>query len=138
SPAARLGAAPTSATSAREAERSARAGVCGARFRAMLVPEQIAGRSRLDFPRDRERQLSRQTIYDWIDQPQQRELWRPLLRLGQRRKRPESSRLPGGVSIAGRPGVVDQRRRFGDWEGDTIVGRGQRGGLVSLVERKSG
>jgi transposase, IS30 family len=101
-------------------------------------PEQIAGRSQLDFPRDKERQLSRQTIYDWIDQPQRREIWRPLLRLAQRRKRPESSRLPGGVSITGRPAVVDQRLRFGDWEGDTIVGRGQRGGLVSLVERKSG
>ena len=101
-------------------------------------PEQIAGRSRLDFPRDPERQLSRQTIYDWIDQPPHRETWRPLLRLAQRRKRPESSRLPGGVSIAGRPEVVAQRRRFGDWEGDTIVGCGHRGGLVSLVERKSG
>jgi IS30 family transposase len=101
-------------------------------------PEQIAGRSRLDFPRDRERQLSRQTIYDWIDQPRQRETWRPLLRLARRRKRPKSSRLPGGVSIAGRPRVVDQRLRFGDWEGDTIVGRAQRGGLLSLVERKSG
>jgi transposase, IS30 family len=101
-------------------------------------PDQIAGRSRRDFPRDRQRQLSRQTIYDWIDQPQQRETWRPLLRLERRRKRPESSRLPGGVSIAGRPRIVDRRRRYGDWEGDTIVGRGHRGGLVSLVERKSG
>lgn len=101
-------------------------------------PDQIAGRSRRDFPRDAQRQLSRQTIYTWIDQPQQRETWRPLLRLERRRKRPESSRLPGGVSIEGRPRVVDQRRRFGDWEGDTIVGRGHRGGLVSLVERKSG
>jgi transposase, IS30 family len=101
-------------------------------------PDQIAGRSRRDFPRDRQRQLSRQTIYDWIDQPQQRQTWRPLLRFDQRRKRPESSRLPGGVSIEGRPRIVDQRRRFGDWEGDTIVGRGHRGGLVSLVERKSG
>lgn len=101
-------------------------------------PDQIAGRSRRDFPRDRQLQLSRQTIYDWIDQPNQRQTWRPLLRFSQRRKRPESSRLPGGVSIAGRPRVVDRRRRFGDWEGDTIVGRGHRGGLVSLVERKSG
>ena len=36
-------------------------------------PDQIAGRARRDFPRDRQRQLSRQTIYDWIEQPQQRE-----------------------------------------------------------------
>jgi IS30 family transposase len=101
-------------------------------------PDQIAGRARRDFPRDRQRQLSRQTIYAWINQPQQRESWRPLLRLSRRRKRRESSGLPGGVSIAGRPRIVDQRRRFGDWEGDTIVGQGHRGGLVSLVERKSG
>lgn len=110
---------------------------CG--LRQCWSPDQIAGRSRRDFPRDGQRQLSRQTIYAWIDHSRQRETWRALLRFGQgRRKRPKSSRLPGGVSIEGRPRVVDQRRRFGDWEGDTIVGRGHRGGLVSLVERKSG
>jgi IS30 family transposase len=27
--------------------------------------------------------------------------------------------LPASVSIAHRPTVVDTRRRFGDWEGDT-------------------
>jgi IS30 family transposase len=46
--------------------------------------------------------------------------------------------LPGAVSIEGRPRVVDARRRFGDWEGDTLVSRGRHGGLLSLVERKSG
>jgi transposase, IS30 family len=102
-------------------------------------PDQIAGRSRHKFPRHPQRQLSRQTIYNWIERSQQRAEWRALLRFGQRRrKRPENGRLPGGVSIEGRPCVVDSRRRFGDWEGDTIVGRGHRGGLVSLVERKSG
>ena len=100
-------------------------------------PDQIAGRSRREFPRDRQRQLSRQTIYDWI--ALRREQWRPFLRLGcGRRKRRENGRLPGGVSIDGRPRIVNLRRRCGDWEGDTIVSRGRRGGLVSLVERKSG
>ena len=42
------------------------------------------------------------------------------------------------VRIDGRPAIVDSRRRFGDWEGDTIVGLAHRGGLLSLVERKSG
>jgi len=104
-------------------------------------PDQIAGRSRQDFPRDTGHQLSRQTIYNWIGrQPSpQHEQWRSLLRFGgSRRKRPKNGRLPGAESIEGRPRVVDARRRFGDWEGDTIVGRGHRGGLVSLVERKSG
>ena len=104
-------------------------------------PDQIAGRSRREFPRDDRQQLSRQTIYDWIaDQcPEQCEHFRQFLRFGRpRRKRPESGRLPGAAPIDGRPRVVDLRRRFGDWEGDTIVSRGRRGGLVSLVERKSG
>jgi IS30 family transposase len=34
--------------------------------------------------------------------------------------------------------VINLRRRYGDWEGDTLVGKGRRSALVSLVERKSG
>jgi IS30 family transposase len=102
-------------------------------------PDQIAGRSRREFSRDQERQLSRQTIYNWIERSSQREALRSRLRFGRkRRKRAETGCLPRAVSIEGRPRVVDARRRFGDWEGDTIVGQGHRGGLVSLVERKSG
>jgi IS30 family transposase len=102
-------------------------------------PDQIAGRSRREFSRDQTRQLSRQTIYNWIDRSDRRDQWRSLLRFGQKRRKPVNpGRLPGAVSIEGRPRVVDARRRFGDWEGDTIVGVGHRGGLVSLVERKSG
>jgi IS30 family transposase len=102
-------------------------------------PDQIAGRSRREFSRDQERQLSRQTIYNWIEHSDQRAAWRSLLRFGlRRRKRAETGRLPGAVSIEGRPRVVDARRRFGDWEGDTLVSRGRQGGLLSLVERKSG
>jgi IS30 family transposase len=33
--------------------------------------------------------------------------------------------------------VVATRQRIGDWEGDTVIGKGQRGALVTLVERKS-
>jgi IS30 family transposase len=113
----------------------------GRRLEQCWSPDQIAGRSRREFPRNDRQQLSRQTIYDWIaGQPaEQREHFRQFLRFGRpRRKRPESGRLPGAAPIDGRPRVVDLRRRFGDWEGDTIVSRGRRGGLVSLVERKSG
>src|SRR5208283_2179377 len=64
---------------------------------------------------------------------------RYLRRLG--RKRPEwekRGRLPTSVSIEGRPAIVDRRSRYGDWEGDTIVGANRRGGAVTLVERRSG
>lgn len=33
--------------------------------------------------------------------------------------------------------TVAQRRRFGDWEGDTVYGRGTRHCLLTQVERKS-
>jgi hypothetical protein len=46
-------------------------------------------------------------------------------------------RIPNQVSIDERPAIVDARRRFGDWEGDTVIGKGHRGALVTLVERKS-
>ena len=32
---------------------------------------------------------------------------------------------------------MEQRERLGDWEVDTLVGKGHQGALVSLVERKS-
>jgi transposase, IS30 family len=111
------------------------------RLRRYWSPDQIAGRSRREFRRQATRRISRQTIYQWIAEqgPAQRRAWRDCLRFGARRKRrQDAGQLPGAVRIDGRPAIVAARRRFGDWEGDTIVGRGGRGGLVSLVERKSG
>jgi transposase, IS30 family len=98
-------------------------------------PDQIAGRGRRDFCRQRKRWLSRQTIYNWIKHraPQ----WRSWLRRG---GRPAETRgkLSDCVRIDGRPNVINRRRRYGDWEGDTIVGKGRRNAVVTLVERKSG
>ena len=111
------------------------------RLRQRWSPDQIAGRSHSDFPHDRRRQISHQTIYAWIraEEASGKHWQRYLRRLG--RKRPaweKRGRLPASVSIEGRPAVVDRRSRFGDWEGDTIVGANRRGGAVTLVERKSG
>ncbi len=41
------------------------------------------------------------------------------------------------VSIEERPKIVDSRRRYGDWEVDTVIGRQGGKVLVTLVERKS-
>jgi len=59
----------------------------------------------------------------------------------QRRKRYGSysrrGQLPGRVSIDRRPAIVERRCRLGDWELDTVIGKGGKGALVSLCERKS-
>lgn len=59
-----------------------------------------------------------------------------------RRKRYGSGRERRGVlrncvRIDQRPKVVDKRSRIADWEGDTVIGCGHQGVLVTLVERKS-
>ena len=98
-------------------------------------PDQIAGRAQSDFPRAPARWLSRQAIYDWIHD--RVPAWQSLLRRGGRP--PEKrGKLTDCVRIDGRPDVINGRRRYGDWEGDTIVGQGRRSALLTLVERKSG
>lgn len=41
------------------------------------------------------------------------------------------------VSIDERPKIVDTRSRIGDWELDTIIGKGHQQAIVSLTERRS-
>ena len=55
------------------------------------------------------------------------------------RRRQVSTRISikDRVSIDERPAVVDERSRFGDWEMDTINGKGGKGAIVTMVERSS-
>lgn len=46
-------------------------------------------------------------------------------------------RISNRVDIDERPAVVDRRGRIGDWEGDTIMGKGRKSALLTLVERKT-
>jgi len=101
-------------------------------------PDQIAGRLKHDQPRDERFHVSPQTIYTWIEQDCHCEHWKTFLRRGgQRPKSPHVGQIPRQVKIEGRPEVANQRQRLGDFEGDTIVSRGKRSGLVTLVDRKS-
>jgi len=45
--------------------------------------------------------------------------------------------LVNRISIDARPALVNERRRVGDWEVDTIIGVGHQQALVSLTERYS-
>jgi IS30 family transposase len=92
----------------------------------------------------------RQTIHishEWIyqhvlaDQRAEGDLYTHLRCQKKRRKRygkhDYRGKIPDRVSIEQRPALVEQRKRLGDWEIDTLIGKGHHGALVSLVERKS-
>ena len=103
-------------------------------------PEQIAGRYR----RQGEVMAGKEWIYQHVraDRRAGGTLYRHLRRRG---KKPNwrggrhagRGHIPGRVDIAERPSVVEEKRRIGDWELDTIVGAKHRGALVSSVERGS-
>ena len=46
-------------------------------------------------------------------------------------------RIVGCISIEERPAIVDAKTRIGDWEADTVIGKGHKGALVTLTERFS-
>jgi len=102
-------------------------------------PQQIAGRLKLE----QQARVSHEWIYLYVyadkrrggtlhqhlrSQKKQRKRYNGYIRRGQ---------IPNRLSIEKRPKIVADKRRFGDWEADTIVGARHKGGLLSLVERKS-
>ena len=112
-------------------------------------PEQVSGRIALERP---DLSVSATTIYRAInarrlDPPELRASARGikarLRHRGKRRHRaggPEERRgkIPGTRPISERPAEAEARSRLGDWEGDTVVGRGGGACLVTLVDRRSG
>ena len=108
-------------------------------LRRQWSPEQIAGRLKLE----RREAVSHERIYQHVraDKRAGGTLHLHLRCRRERRKRygqhSRRGQIAGRVGIEQRPGVVAAKRRVGDWEADTIVGRRGRGALLSLVERKS-
>ena len=108
-------------------------------------PQQIAGRLR-EVPRRTlgRATISHTTIYRWIWAcPRRAGRFKPYLRVAwKKRRKPygkpsKRGHIPGRVSIDERPDGVAERRRLGDWEGDTIVGKGRSGYVATCVDRKS-
>jgi len=100
-------------------------------------PEQIAGVGKL---------IGYAVSHEWIYGYVQRDKLRggklfKHLRHSRRKYRKGSSTkrviIPNRVGIEHRPAAVDKKRRFGDWEVDTVLGKNGTGAIVSLVERKS-
>lgn len=111
-------------------------------------PAQIAGRLRLEEGRE---VVSAATIYRAIagrglDTPELARTSRGIaskLRHGgkRRHRRGEEERrgkIPVDHELAERPAEAGERPGLGDWEADTVVGRGSGPCLVTLVDRRSG
>ena len=45
--------------------------------------------------------------------------------------------IPNRVGIEKRPEIVNQRKRVGDWEADTIIGKNHKGAIATIDERKT-
>jgi IS30 family transposase len=110
-------------------------------LREKLSPEQISGTLR----RNGQFSISHETIYQhvWRDQNRGGSLYTHLRqRLKKRRKRYGSNdsrgKLPGKRLIDQRPKIVDSRTTIGHWEIDTVIGRGSKACLLTMVERKTG
>jgi IS30 family transposase len=102
-------------------------------------PVNIAGRTKLLF-KDKKCRISHQSIYTWIDaQKALGKKWERFLKFKgkPKNKRKSDARLPNATPIEGRPKIAERRGRIGDFEGDTVHGLVGRGGLVTLVDRKS-
>lgn len=108
------------------------------------TPEEVAGRLPLLYPSDPRMRISHEALYQAIyGDPRLRFL---IKRLAQsrpkRRKRGQGKSrrgpaIPNRVGIEHRPDVVEERSRYGDWEGDLILGAKQQGVIATLVDRTS-
>lgn len=114
-------------------------------------PEQIACTITDEYPK---KCISHEAIYQYIYAQVHRHGWgdlkpnhedlRPYLRRKRRRRQRHGMRRtqrvfkPRGTSIDERPIVVDQKKRIGDWESDTVESCDHKPGVNTLLERKTG
>jgi IS30 family transposase len=111
-------------------------------------PEQVSNALRAEFPDQPWRHVVHETIYQALYVQGRGELRRELtraLRTGRARRKPHrrpDARRPGGfvepmVMISDRPAEVEDRAVPGHWEGDLIMGAGNRSAIGTLVERST-
>ncbi len=101
-------------------------------------PEQISGWLSDEYGET----LSHERIYQhiWADKRTGGALYTHLRRQGKRYQKRCNGKTSRGqirnrVGIEERPAVVDEKSRIGDWEIDTVIGKGHSGALVTIVER---
>jgi IS30 family transposase len=111
------------------------------KLRMQWSPEQISGWLKKE---GYETFVSHETIYKyiWSEKHMGGSLYKNLRHNGKKynkRSKGTAGRgcIPGRIDIDERPGIVEEKTRLGDWELDTIIGSGQSGAIVSMVDRAS-
>lgn len=113
-------------------------------------PEQISIRIKIDLKEC----ISHEAIYQFVYHQVYREGYgylkpnsedlRQYLRRRRKRRMPKGGRKcqrifkTHGLSIDERPEIINQRKRIGDWESDTVESINHLPGVNTLLERKSG
>lgn len=112
--------------------------VIESKLRVEWSPEQVSGW----LLNAQELLISHESIYlhIWADKQAGGDLFTHLRHQGKKynkRRNGKSTRgqIKNRVSIDDRPQVVDDKSRIGDWEIDTMIGKGHSGALVTIVER---
>ena len=109
-------------------------------------PEQIAGRIKIVYPNDTTMSISHEAIYQHIYKHRQSYLGKKLIKLlpyhhhKRREKRKFGKnrvRIKDQVNISQRPKHVELRLEVGHWEGDLMIGTGQKSAIGTIVERKT-
>ncbi len=121
-----------------------RAAVINGLFRR-LSPEQISHRLRRDFADDESMQVSHETIYQALYFQARGGLKREVaqaLRSGRTRRKPHRAPdqrrqrfIDPMIMISQRPAEIADRAVPGHWEGDLIMGEGNKTAIATLVER---
>ncbi len=103
-------------------------------------PEQIRGRAKIEGKEC----VSHERIYQyiWEDKKYNGELYTHLRRHGRRyrkrgNKKDSRGLIKNRVSIEERPKIVDEKKRFGDFEIDTIIGKNHKGAILTINDRWS-
>lgn len=114
------------------------------KLKRYFSPEQITGRLEIDYSDNPQMRVSPFTIYSWVRRNRKGggEYYK-FLRQGHRKRRKKygsddkRGQIPDRRPISERPEVVQRRSRIGDWEGDTVSGKGHGSFVATHVERKS-